>query len=84
MPPAARKYIPLTKYLRKKRAGYLTLTFAEIEEIIGEPLPRSAKVLGRRWWSNNTKGRAQGTGWINAGWRVVGLDGDKLYFKRVD
>lgn len=82
MPLVARKYIPLTAYLKRKRGRFVTLSFDQIEEIIGEPLPNSAKVLKRKWWSNNTKGRTQGTGWLNAGWRVVGLEGTKVYFRR--
>ena len=82
MPLVARKYIPLTAYLKRKRGRFITLSFDQIEEITGEPLPNSAKVLKRRWWSNNIKGRTQGTGWLNAGRRVVGLEGTRVCFRR--
>ena len=45
MPLVARKYIPLTAYLKRKRGRFISLSFAEVEEITGEPLPKSARTL---------------------------------------
>ncbi|MXY54847.1 MAG: hypothetical protein F4029_19080 [Gammaproteobacteria bacterium] len=37
------KYDPLGDFLGKRRGGACTLSHANIEEILGEPLPPSAK-----------------------------------------
>lgn len=53
----------------------VTMTFAKIEELLGEPLPPSAHAyedwwLGKTRWSKVVKPRA----WETAGWVVDGLD----------
>ncbi|WP_448034234.1 DUF7662 domain-containing protein [Bradyrhizobium liaoningense] len=46
------KYEPLYKYLCSRSLQRLVLTFAEIEEIIGDQLPASA--IRPQWWENVT------------------------------
>jgi len=48
------KYDPLTKYLMSQPAGVpITLTFAQLQRILGFTLPRSACVHPA-WWANET------------------------------
>jgi len=67
------KYYPLFQYLsRQPDAGLLLeLSFAEVEEILGKPLPRSAKTA-RAWWANSQT--AHGRSWQEAGWLVDDVD----------
>ncbi len=49
----------------------VTLTLAEIEAIIGAPLPESVHTSG--WWANlRGQQRPQMKAWWSAGWRVAG------------
>jgi hypothetical protein len=66
--PGPSRYHPLTRYLAGLTADEVTLTFAEIEAIIGAPLPAAARV--RSWWAN-TRAFGQGRAWLGASWRVA-------------
>ena len=55
-------------------AGRLTLTFGELEEVLGRPLPPQAR-SDPEWWGNNVRskqGRLGATyrwyGWLSVGW----------------
>jgi hypothetical protein len=80
------KYTPLNRYLiwRAKYADQVTLSFARLEEIIGDNLPSGA-ILNRSWWSNK-ESSVQGQAWMNASWRVkeVNLQERTVTFKRVE
>lgn len=65
------KYEPLYQHLRRNRADELTLTFAEIERLIGGDLPESAYERG--WWSNRANA-LQASAWMEAGYHVEELD----------
>jgi len=78
------KYSPLTRYLagRARFTDRTTLKFAEIEGIIGDDLPPSARQqVG--WWSN-AKSQAHAQAWLDVGWRAqdVDLSGRVVTFKR--
>lgn len=77
------KYAPLTRHLRDINISTCPMTFTEIEEIIGAPLPHSAR-RHRAWWSNNPGNSVMTTAWLDAGWRSsdVDMDGEKLVFRR--
>jgi DNA-binding XRE family transcriptional regulator len=75
MAGAASKYQPLQVHLRQSGADELTLNFAEIERILGERLPKSARSL-RGWWSNRGEGAVQAQAWMGAGYHTVDLDLD--------
>ena len=79
-PRPASKYDNLRAYLANSPDAELTLSFASISEIIGEPLPASAKKL-RPWWSNDYT-HAQGRSWQDAGWMVskVRFDLEEVLF----
>ena len=64
-----RKYDPLTRYLADLTADEVTLTFAEIEAIVGVPLPPSAR--NPNFWSNAPSGIFRDRPWVRAGWRMA-------------
>jgi hypothetical protein len=46
------RFEPLYDYLMKEQRADFVLTFSEIEEILGFPLPRSAQRA--EWWDEDT------------------------------
>lgn len=74
------KYQALANHLRKLAPSEtdLSLTFEQIENIIGFPLPDSAFKY-REWWSNqsDTSNRPQARAWINSGFRVDNVHQDR-------
>lgn len=77
------KYQPLLDVLRQSDRAYVTLTFAEIEALLGEALPPSARSK-RGWWSNRSKGALQATAWMTAGYLVeaIDIDGEQVTFTK--
>lgn len=69
------KYAPLAKHLRSLPRAHdrEALTFAQIEEIIGDRLPTSAWEH-RSWWANNATTHSHAVQWLNAGWRVASIN----------
>lgn len=61
----------LEMHLDRQSAHQITLTFPEIEKVIGEPLPPSAYKYPA-WWANG--GHSQADAWLNAGWKVGELN----------
>jgi len=53
--------------------SYETLSFGEIEQIIGDKLPPSAH-NHREWWSNHAGSHVQARAWLEAGWEVESVD----------
>ncbi len=76
-------YENLEKYLSSIITQSVPMTFAEIEKIVGRPLPPSA-YKHRPWWSNNTANSAMTRAWIKAGWETsqVDMGARKLIFRR--
>ena len=70
--PGPRTYQPLAAYLAAlpSETTRVTLTFAEIEAILGEPLPAGASIVS--WWTN-APGRGSVRPWRQVGWRAVQL-----------
>ena len=62
------KYDLLKQYLLGQRGDFCTLTFSDIEKIIGASLPSSARKRAQ-WWGND-KTQVQALSWIPAGWNV--------------
>ncbi len=59
-----KKYDPLRKFLFADPVLPLTLSFAQVEQILGSELPQSA--YGRiRWWTNETHEHSMS--WLAAG-----------------
>ncbi|KYC37460.1 DNA-binding protein [Scytonema hofmannii PCC 7110] len=77
------KYQPLFNYLQKSDRTEVTLTFAEIETLIGDSLPETARTQ-RRWWGNRSKGALQASAWMNAGYIVgeIDLERERVKFRK--
>ena len=69
-----RKYQVLADYPTAQGADdLLTLTFAEIEQIIGARLPLGA--FTHDFWRNTPQTRGHPShAWVGVGWRVVSVD----------
>jgi hypothetical protein len=77
------KYTALRRYLNMRYDNQVTLTFAEIEQIIGAPLPPKAQ-RHRAWWSNNPENNVMTREWLAAGFRTeqVDIERGSLVFRR--
>ena len=74
--PEFHKYLPLEDWFRRQPTspGQIELTFDQVEEILGEPLPKSATKLAT-WWTNvQPKIQSHRTAWLNNGWMVAEFD----------
>ena len=67
------KYQPLLEFLRDNNQPEVILTFAEIEALMNDTLPDSARSQ-RAWWSNRRQGAWQASAWMEAGYRVEDVD----------
>ena len=79
------KYEPLVSRLNAHRADVWDASFAEVEQVLGFPLPASAR-RHREWWANQRGGgHSQARGWQDAGWQVwrVNLAAETVTFRRV-
>jgi len=63
------KYIRLAAHLANQPSATerLVMTVSEIEQIVGEELPRMARFPS--WWRNDER-RAHSRAWLTAGWKV--------------
>jgi len=79
------KYDPLADALAETAENRRRITFAEIERILGAPLPPTAR-KDNAWWANNANGHSQARGWLHAGFRTaeVNLEGETVTFVRDD
>ncbi len=77
------KYHALFQHLRQQRQEELSLTFADIERLIGCPLPPGAR-RGRAFWNNRRRGGLQAKAWMAAGYLVrrVDLEAGRVTFAR--
>lgn len=79
------EYDPLREHLRNLAASgrtEVTLTFRELEKILGFLLCDSA-IDHRPWWGND-RTHSQAQAWLDAGWKVVMADREteKIIFQR--
>ena len=63
-----KKYAHLERYLSEQRDDSCSLSFSQIEGLIGAPLPASAR-RHKSWWGND-RTHAQARSWMRAGWAV--------------
>jgi len=77
------KYDPLTRYLADRQTAEVPMTFAEIERVLGAPLPASKQYPA--WWSNNPSNNVMTRAWLEAGFQTerVDIGGERLVFRRV-
>ena len=64
-----RKYDPLMVFLDKSGKYELTLSYEEIESIIGDNLPPTAS-NNKNWWNNNDRSHPQSAAWSDVGYRT--------------
>lgn len=65
------KYSNLTDHLKFSKQDEITLTFSQIEEIIGDKLPASANKY-RQWWANNASVNSrQCKAWLEVGYKTT-------------
>lgn len=67
------KYYPLYHHLQQQAQDEVTLTFAEVETLLGDKLPPTAWGY-RAWWSNRGHGSPHAAAWLKAGYRMHHLD----------
>jgi hypothetical protein len=79
------KYQPLEAYLARSPAAETAMSFAEIEAVLGAPLPHTA-LTHRAWWSNNPSNNVMTRSWLAAGYRTERVDmvARTLVFRRAD
>lgn len=78
------KYDPLHSFLQAAppHLEELTLSFAQIEQILSKSLPASA-FQHQAWWSNPSTStqHPHAQSWLAAGWRVAGLNQQEAWVR---
>jgi hypothetical protein len=76
------KYSKFGQYLENRKDDEFSLSFNEIEKIVGSPLPPSAD--NRWWWSNNVNNNVMTWVWQQAGFltEAVDMKGRRVVFRR--
>ena len=69
------KYVALSDHLSHMASNLVRLSFADIEDMIGEPLPASAR-KHHAWWANSRTKDSHTWAhlWLAAGWKRERLD----------
>ena len=78
------KYAPLESHLRNSGRMYVSMTFKEIEHVIGASLPPST-FKHRALWSNNPTNHVMTKAWLAAGYKTANVDMEArtLVFRKV-
>ncbi len=66
------KYDPLSARLAGHAGPGWRASFAELEEVLGFPLPKTART-GKTWWKNDLAA-PHARAWTASGWEVVDVD----------
>ena len=77
-------YAPLGEHLATIGSPVHAMSFAEIEQVLGRPLPASAR-RHSAWWANDRSGgHSHALAWLANGWVTEGvdLDGASVRFAR--
>jgi hypothetical protein len=76
------KYDPLSDRLAGHSGPEWRASFAELEEVLGFPLPKAAR--GRTWWKPQAGSHARA--WTDAGWSAHEVDptAGQVLFRRQD
>lgn len=77
------KYSSLTTFLASRTQPKISMSFEDIERIVGSKLPQSA-FNHRAWWSNNPTNSVMTKAWLAAGFRSEDVDmtARRLVFSR--
>lgn len=75
------KYLPLSERLARETADQWRPTLAEIEVVLGFPLPKAAQQTA--WWGGAAE-KPHHRVWLDQGWRAGDLDraSDTVTFRR--
>lgn len=77
------RYQPLQSHLRGQAAPKVTMSFSQIERVLGRPLPPSARGDSKRQWWANTDTHSQAKAWLAAGRRArLDVASDTVTFVR--
>jgi hypothetical protein len=78
------KYEPLADLLTSDGRERIDLTFADIEAVLHDALPKTAR-RRREWWANNRTRHVQAQAWLDADYEVgsVDLARERVTFRRV-
>jgi len=77
-----KKYIPLANYFDVALQQEITLSFSELENIMGQALPNAA-YLNRSWWKKTKPPLSHYLSWTNAGYYVIDVKlGTSVTFSR--
>ncbi|WP_417668430.1 hypothetical protein [Roseibium sp.] len=78
------KYDPLREHLARLDDVVWAAKLADLEQIIGSGLPKSAREH-RTWWANSGGSLVHQNAWLDAGWRVerTDLPRDVVVFRRL-
>lgn len=77
-----KKYIPLANYFEVALQQEITLSFSELENIMGQALPNAA-YLNRSWWKKTKPPLSHYLSWTNAGYYVMDVKlGTSVTFSR--
>lgn len=81
------KYRSLYEYLLQCPQESVILTFNQMEDILGFPLPPSAW-KHNAFWANNVKGHSHCRSWVDAGFKTVDVSSNtieqRVHFQRVE
>ena len=70
--PTNTRYKPLADHLANLGGKPITITLSDIEEILGNPLPDTARGDKRQqWWGNDPTHTQANNGWMKAGYSTV-------------
>lgn len=78
------KYHALYRHLQQSGREEVTLTLSEIESLLDNKLPNSARAQ-RAWWSNRAGGAGQSAAWLRAGYQAaeVELAAGQITFRKI-
>jgi hypothetical protein len=82
---SSRKYLPIARTLLQEDGPSARFTFAQLEKVVADRLPPSARKY-RAWWANERSGRhVQASAWLGVGWKVdsFALTGEAVTFHRL-
>lgn len=79
---SSKKYRKLTQLLTESQGNPVSLTFAQIEDIVGFSLPASAKEH-RAFWANTTT-HSIALSWLSVGYKTVdvNLENETVVFEK--
>lgn len=79
------KYAPLKTHLTAAGLSQIPMSFKDIEVIISDRLPASAR-KHRAWWSNNPSNSVITNSWLAAGYKTadVNLEAESVVFVKTN